>query len=309
MNIDLNFFPGWVRKSISFSIDDGNVTCDRKFIEITKPHGIKGTFNLCIDRMHESPEFYREFYRGYEISNHCKYHPFALRDEVEYVYATEPFDKETADRSLAYRINDEGLTYIFDNYRGAWVGALSAEDYVRCALINTEALEEIFGEGSVRGFVWPFGTQSSRRTKEGLLANGFTELRNAGRSRDLDGFAIPRDKTEWNCNSRHNELLEVAKMYEEYADDGELKTFIFGVHSADFETDKVWHILETFSKEYGDRPDTYYYATVGEIFDYEKAIEAAVIADGKITNNSHLTLYFTVDGERRTLAPKSEMSL
>ena len=32
--IDTKFYPGWTRKSITFSIDDGNVPMDRKFIEI-----------------------------------------------------------------------------------------------------------------------------------------------------------------------------------------------------------------------------------------------------------------------------------
>ena len=44
--IDKNFFPGWVRKSITFTIDDGNIEMDKKFIDITVPAGIKGTFNL-----------------------------------------------------------------------------------------------------------------------------------------------------------------------------------------------------------------------------------------------------------------------
>ena len=88
--IDLKFFPGWTRKSISFTIDDGNMTWDRKFIDITRPHGIRGTFNLCRDRLPEDAELCREFYRGYEIANHCNYHPFALRDDVEYKYADTP---------------------------------------------------------------------------------------------------------------------------------------------------------------------------------------------------------------------------
>ena len=74
--VDLNFFPGWTRKSVTFTIDDGNIPMDTKFLEIVRPAGILGTFNLCshwMDKM--SPEEYREFYRGYEIANHCKYHP------------------------------------------------------------------------------------------------------------------------------------------------------------------------------------------------------------------------------------------
>ena len=52
-SIDLHFFPGWTRKSISFTIDDGNIAMDEKFLSIVKPAGIKGTFNLCTPERNE----------------------------------------------------------------------------------------------------------------------------------------------------------------------------------------------------------------------------------------------------------------
>ena len=45
-NIDKNYFPGWVRKSVSFTIDDGNLEMDKRFIDTVSPYGIKGTFNI-----------------------------------------------------------------------------------------------------------------------------------------------------------------------------------------------------------------------------------------------------------------------
>ena len=68
-------YPNGSRKAITFTIDDGNITYDKKFLEILKPHGIKGTFNLCSDHMnYMSKKEYVDFYSGYEISNHCKAH-------------------------------------------------------------------------------------------------------------------------------------------------------------------------------------------------------------------------------------------
>ena len=82
MTVDKSYFPGWVRKSITFTIDDGNIELDKKFIDIVKKGGIKGTFNLCApDLKKYTPELYRELYRGYGISNHCKLHPFAFTPE------------------------------------------------------------------------------------------------------------------------------------------------------------------------------------------------------------------------------------
>ena len=44
------YFPGFTQKAITFSIDDGNLKHDKTFIDIVKPAGIKGTFNLFFGR-------------------------------------------------------------------------------------------------------------------------------------------------------------------------------------------------------------------------------------------------------------------
>ena len=77
--IDLNFYPGWTRKAITFSLDDGNVVYDKKLIDIVKPAGIKGTFNLTTPlKALPSKEDYRALYAGFEIANHSHLHPYAM---------------------------------------------------------------------------------------------------------------------------------------------------------------------------------------------------------------------------------------
>lgn len=71
--LDVNYFPRWTRRSLTFTIDDGNVAMDQKFLSILRPHGILGTFNLCSHMLSAlDADGYREFYHGYEIANHCK---------------------------------------------------------------------------------------------------------------------------------------------------------------------------------------------------------------------------------------------
>ena len=61
------YFPGFVRKSVCFTMDDGWLAHDAKFLSIVRPAGIKGTFNLyCADRA--TPDEYRALYDGYEIA-------------------------------------------------------------------------------------------------------------------------------------------------------------------------------------------------------------------------------------------------
>ena len=116
--VDINFFPGWTRKSVTFSIDDGNIPMDTKFLSIVRPAGILGTFNLCshwTDKM--SPAEYREFYRGYEIANHCKYHPQVFSDTMRFVISDEKFDPlggedYTGANPVVYRTGIEDELYI-----------------------------------------------------------------------------------------------------------------------------------------------------------------------------------------------------
>ena len=42
-NIDVKFYPGWTRKAMSFSIDDGNLEMDKKFMDIVEPYGFTST--------------------------------------------------------------------------------------------------------------------------------------------------------------------------------------------------------------------------------------------------------------------------
>ena len=115
--VDKNYFPGWVRKSVTFTIDDGNIPMDRKFLDIVRPAGIKGTFNLCSHNLgYMDADGYREFYNGYEISNHMKHHMCAMRDEWSFPVSDEPFDKSTSDENYRY-LHESGAWWIHCNVR------------------------------------------------------------------------------------------------------------------------------------------------------------------------------------------------
>ena len=109
----------------------------------------------------------------------------------------------------------------------------------------------------------------------------------------------------WTYNAHNVTLLEVMKLYEEYPDDGKLKFFSFGVHSVDFERANNWCDLATFAEKYGSRTDEYYYASVGDILDYEDAVKSAIVTETEIVNNSRLPLYAKIDGEKIIVQPKT----
>ena len=297
MKVDKNYFPGFTRKSITFTIDDGNIPLDKKFIDIVKPHGIKGTFNLCAPNLKKySADFYREMYAGFGISNHCKYHPFAETPDKWRELSEEKFDAETADKSKIYKTDYEGL-YHFSTERG-WRKFATDEAYCRLVDECKAELEAVFGEGSVTTFVWPFCEQMNPVVNDYVVnKSGNTAVRRSGSVGNSTAYAVPEDRKHWGYNAKHNELLECARDYEAFADDGELKFFCFGVHAHDFENNNMWHVLEEFAITYGDRENDFWYASVEEIFAYKDASDKLIITETSVENPTDIDLYIKIDGK------------
>ena len=306
--LDKNFFPGWVRKSISFTIDDGNLEMDKKFMDIVAPYGIKGTFNLSsfyFDKLDE--EGYRNFYRGYEIANHVRLHPFAFADGVEYTVMLAERPEGEAESNNIYPTKEAGVYEV--KLVNGWRKIADNETYLRLTRECTAEIERVFGKQKYLGFVWPFGMQENAELFESLKKEGFYGLRKTGSTDDKTGYAIPADRTVWSYNANNVQLLECAKRYAAYPDDGGLKTFIFGVHSIDFERSGNWCDLEEFARTFGNRPETYWYATNVEIFDYEDAVKSLIVTDEYIENPSDISLYIKLDGERIILAPHAKYNI
>ncbi len=307
--IDCNYFPGWVRKSISFTIDDGNLSMDRKFIDIVKKGGIKGTFNISsfyFDQL--SPEGYREFYRGYEIANHVRLHPFALKSGVSYTIKDTPHPKTAEINNDIYpHEGEDGLYYIMAPK--GWRKVASDDAYIRLTAECTAQIKEVFYDQPALAFVWPFGMQDNSAVFERLKAMGFYALRKTGALSDKTNFDLPGDRTLWSYNANHLSLLADAKLYRDYPDDGKLKTFIFGVHSVDFERSGNWCDLEEFTEKYGGRPQEFWYATNYEIFHYEDAVKSLIIENDAIENPSDISLYIKIDGEPIIIEPHTKLKL
>ena len=306
MDLDLHFFPGWVRKSITFSIDDGNIELDEKFMSITKPAKIKGTFNL--DTPLREDVDYKSFYAGYEIADHCFHHAYPLTANTRRPMKDGRFDPETADKAYGYQDPDsEDLVRI---YTSKWAYmAPTTEKYLRCAKRAKKELEEVFGKGRVRSYVWPYGYQENDEVNAAMRKEGYQSLRIAGRVKDKTGFAFPADRQSWSYNADHNNLIELAKIYAAYPDDGELKFFCLGVHSYDYEYNHRWNVLEEFCRDYGNRPDLFYYASVGDLFDYEDAVKAVVVTESRIANPSTVDLYILLNGKKTILPAGGEIKV
>ena len=311
------FFPGWTKKSVTFTIDDGNIKFDTKFLGILKPRGILGTFNLC-EPNRATPDEYRELYEGYEIANHCKHHPLVFDEGQPFIVCDDEFDRlnsreYTEDDPVVYKTEVPGL-YKIHNIPSrikpdGWFSITDRENYYRFACETREALEGIFGKGSVKSFVWPYREQNNEALFDSLVNAGYNSIRKTGALGSSTEFDLPEDRMHWSYNAVAKTLLSTMEEYENFDDDGNLKFFCFGVHSYDFERDEKWDDLAEFAKKYGNRPEDYYYATVSDIFEYEDAVKALEITDTEVINNSGKTLYLKINGERIKLCSSSSFAI
>ncbi len=305
-NVDVCFFPGWTRKSLTFTIDDGNLKLDRKFINIVAPAGITGTFNLMSNSINEeNREAYIAQYAPYEVANHCKRHPFAIPDGDTRPISDEPYDPKTAKMEFLYKTDMDGL-YHEGSPKAYRVGAVP-QVYLRLAEESRAELDEIFGEGTVHAFVWPYGMQRNEEVTAGIKSMGYQYIRKTGDLLDTTDFDLPDDRLMWSYNAHNRNMLEVMEKYEAFPDDGRLKMFAFGVHSHDFENDGNWDVLEQFCDKYGNRPEDYWYATVHDILSYEDAVKAIAVTDSEVINNSDIKLYIKIDGKRVTLPSRAKI--
>ena len=301
------YYPGFVKKAISFTIDDGNYKLDKKFIDIVRPAGITGAFNLCGDDAKPvgmTDEEYREFYQGYEITNHAHRHPKLLIDKDEVVVTDAPVDlkkAESTDKNLLFKSEIEGM---YLRSFGRYFGRVTDEDtYIWLVDEGKRQLDKIFGAENITAFVWPYCEQPSDKIKAHLKSAGYKSVRKTG----LSDFNIPKDKMAWIYNAHHANLTERAAEYEKL-DTDELTFFCFGIHSHDYENNNCWDVLEKFAQDFGNRQD-FYYATPTEIFDYADAADSLIVSESKIENPSDIDIYLTVNGKKTVVPARAHVDV
>ncbi len=308
-------FPNFVKKSLTFTIDDGNIKWDKVFLDILNPYGFVGTFNLVSSNMRYfslNEGSYPDFYKGHEVANHCKYHPFLIKEGIAERIADTFYDRETADPEYLYRDKENPSLIWFPmnkNDKNSWRQCVTYEDYLRYVKEGKDEIEKIFGEGSVKGFIYPYGWQRNEELDKDIEKMGYQSIRRTGERLDLDNFAIPKNRMAWSYNATCTSLLTLAEKYDALPDDGELKFFAFGVHSVDFEREQRWDDLKEYAQKYGNRKDDFWYASVGDIMTYEDKINSLIVEDNKITNPTDTPLYVKVDGEKIVLEPNTSYAV
>lgn len=278
-DIDVNFYPGWVRKAVTTSWDDLSFDADMAMIkrfEEGAPSGTKGlaaSFNFV----------------GQNIADYLKWHTESLSD----AYA-------------GYEIANH--TYSHNNLKSEELSVVQEE-----VLNGYNAIKAEFPDNEIRGFVWPENALSDKDEVWDWLRSDESHIKYARCAGTTGDFDLPEDWYNWKptCTTTSSFAAEggsdqdIVDKFIALEDDGEMKLFFIWGHAVHYGHDSYPTIKPNVDKViqmYADHKDTMWTATQGEIYDYVNAVRNLKISrKGIISNNSNVKVYIKVNGEQVTI--------
>ncbi len=258
-NYTLMRFPGFKRKAVTFSYDDG-VKQDERLIEILDKYGLKGTFNL---------------------NAGCLYAPSGNRMGVDEALAVF---KDCNHELAVHGYNHLSLTEVDK--------AQATDDIIG----DRKALEKLFGR-VMKGMAYASGAYDDSVVE--ILKNcGINYARTTVQTESFT-MSSDWLTTHPTCHHNNPKLMELAKAFVEaetkpqgYKWHAKPMLFFVWGHSYEFDRDDNWEAIEKFAEYISGKEDTWY-ACVGEIYEYAKAYERLEFSvDGRyIYNPSAIDLY------------------
>lgn len=327
VSVNANYYPGFTRKAVTFSEDDGSAIYDPLFIALLNEYGFKGTFNLNATKTDYS------IYAGHEVANHgCHEDGIKTTATTPYTLSTVLKKIKSMNSQLNSGIAADGNTRndsVSSFVHPFTSGYRFLSDKVYTDAAELSALAALFtAEGKTEYTAEKLGKMTEAEIfLDYLNAIGITSNRyvsNAyGGSKNFD---LPEDFMLWTPTLHQSQLKNTAQdggysntyanAFRNLVDDGTLKLLYIWGHSFELvneqyptssasatikEADLV-AFLNAFSG------DEYYKDTVSGIREYVEATRSLIVSGGKVYNPSDLTVYVTVtveDGEakRIVLAP------
>lgn len=284
-------YPGYVYKAVTFSFDDLNPN-DITVMEIFKKYGIKATFNLMTSRFSNSnspytPEVVREQYSGFDTISHSYSHP--------HMYLTEATE---IDGTVVQPMTYDEVIYEIDR---------SQQDMY---MLN--------GQNTI-GFVWPYHMPSERADFAEIMNHikNDTSIKYARPIKTTGKFTYPSDWYNWEPTCHHDSLPSYLNLFNNTDPNGEMLLLSVWGHAVEFNTSheptktKVrFDELEELCKILSEHSEIWK-ASNTEIYLYKTAVDNAVVDynAGTVTNDSDLSIYAVVNGNKVEIKPHSVYSL
>lgn len=272
--VDNAYFPGFVRKAVTLSYDDGPQNTDREMIRYMNQYGVRGTFNLNSGKIGgltpENLSAYVVAYQGHELANHTKSHP--KLNAVSFADAQAEIDLGKKEIEDAFGCTVRGFAYPYNRM---------------------------------------YGSETELQVVEHLQQTGHAYGRP---STVNESFDIPVDFQDWKFTSHHSDRNFAQRQEEFYAlpDDGKQKVFSVWGHSWEFTADAsagrpeaTWDtILVPFLKGMRAHWNEIWNPTNIEFCDYIQAQRSLEIDQNSIYNPSEtVTVYVKVDGQEVVIPP------
>lgn len=264
-------FPGFQRKALTLSYDDG-VQEDARLVGMLNQAGILATFNLNSGLFGQGGQ-----------------HPRLTGEEALALYG-----------NTRHEVAVHSYTHPFLEQLPA---GMAAQEIIR----DREQLETLFSR-IVRGMAYPMGTYNDEVV--GTLGGcGIAYARTTGDTRrfDLPGEFLRWHPT---CRHADPLLPQLCADFLAQEPKWNSRLFYLWGHSYEFAEQDNWDVMERFCQQMGGRGDIWY-ATNGEICDYLQAgRQLQTSADGsRICNMTAIPLYFETEDTQIRLDPGSCVTL
>ena len=266
-------FPGFKRKAVTLSYDDGTPD-DKRLLEIIDKYGLKCTFNINSELFSEAPG------KGYRLTKDEVYDLLANSVHEVAVHGAKHLCLTEVDKAIA----------------------------TRDVLVDRENLEKMFGR-LVQGMAYANGATNDDVVQ--ILED--CGIHYARTTVSTEKFDVPTDwlRMPATCHHKNPRLMELAKEFVEtdehwYHWANRAMLFSLWGHSVEFEQAGSWNVLEEFCSYIGNREDIWY-ATNGEIYDYVQAYNRLEFSvDGNRIYNPTNTDVYLYYFSQNILVPKGQ---
>jgi len=257
-------FPGFRRKAVTLSYDDG-VRQDKRLVDIMKRYGIKGTFNI----------------NGGGIAKEI----------------TSPTSGKLTKEEILETYIPSGMEVACHGYKHLSLGVVPMPHGAADILDDRRALESLLGR-IVNGMAYANGTYNADVISM-LSTLGIIYSRTV---KSTENFELYLNPLEWHPTCHHNNprLMELARAF--VTEEGirpnyrrHTKLFYLWGHAYEFDNNDNWAVIEEFCEYIGGREEIWY-ATNKEIVEYITAYDRLefTLAGDRVYNPSALDVYIRI---------------
>ncbi len=294
-DLDLNYYPGFLKKAITFSLDDGHAAKDATCIGIMNKYGLKGTFMLNgVSQLSPST------YAGHEVGNHTYNH-------------------------LDMRVTGKSNPATFAQCQDAiYTGMVNIKNRFGVADVRafvfpmTETYRDIERpEEGLLDYIKSLGVTNIRRTYGGINSYSNVNVNGVGNV-SKSQYALPADWYYW-YPTCHLQGFALARggMSRSCAEDylalslshgDDLTALTVWGHSHEIDrgqsADITWVQFEAACALFDDDCGVWR-VTVSDLAAYTNAVRALTVENGCIVNASDVTLYAVCNGQNIVIPPSS----